>query len=165
MLGSNRDNLGKSLPSPQSLIIPRGQEPIGSWRGADNTFRDTWSTRFPRLRHQSELTEKAWENPVKGLGKENHNCLDTTYKEWEETERKSPLHSTLLPSPLSFPLSPIAFFFALSDYLRPWNRLAGCLITRPGFTLTASWISWSCAAKAINVPWSLCMTPERSRKW
>ena len=69
---------------------------------AAKTFRDTWSTCFPRLRHQSELTEKAWENAVKGLGKGNHNCLDTTDKDWEKTGRKSPLHATFLPSPLTF---------------------------------------------------------------
>ena len=69
---------------------------------AADTFRDTWSTCFPRLRHQRELTEKAWENAVQGLGKGNHHCLDTTDKDWEKTGRKSPLHSTFLPGPLSF---------------------------------------------------------------
>ena len=69
---------------------------------AADTFRDTWSTCFPRLRHQRELTEKAWENTVQGLGKGNHHCLDTTDKDWEKTGRKSPLHSTFRPGPLSF---------------------------------------------------------------
>ena len=86
---------------------------------AAKTFRDTWSTCFPRLRHQSELTEKAWENAVKGLGKGNLNCLDTTDKDWEKTraEKPSPFHLSSQSS--DFPFSTLAFSFARSDYLRP----------------------------------------------
>ena len=65
VLGSNRDNLGKSLPSPVSLIIPRGEYVSG------HVVCPFASDTSP-----GELTEKAWENAVKGLGKGNHNRLD-----------------------------------------------------------------------------------------
>ena len=57
VLGSNRDNLGKSLPSPVSLIIPRGE--YVSVHVVCPFASDT---------SPGELTEKAWENAVKGLG-------------------------------------------------------------------------------------------------
>ena len=98
---------------------------------AADTFRDTWSTCFPWLRHQRELTEKAWENTVQGLGKGNHHCLDTTDKDQEKTGRKSPLHSTFLPGPLSFLFLRslsflLVFFFRLPSLKRvswlPYNE-------------------------------------------
>ena len=58
MLGSNRDNLGKSLPSPVSLNIPRGEYVSG------HVFCP-----FASDTSQGELMEKGWENAVKGLGK------------------------------------------------------------------------------------------------
>ena len=65
MLESNRDNLGKSLPSPVSLIIPRGEYVSGQV-----------VCLFASDASPGELMEKAWENAVKGLGKGNHNRLD-----------------------------------------------------------------------------------------
>ena len=65
VLGSNRDNLGKSLPSPVSLIIPRGEYVSG------HVVCPFASDTSP-----GELTEKAWENAVQGPGKGNPNRLE-----------------------------------------------------------------------------------------
>jgi len=43
------------------LIIPRGQSVSG---------HVVFPARSPRMRHRSELTEKAWKNAVQGLGKD-----------------------------------------------------------------------------------------------
>lgn len=49
-----------------------------------------------------------------------------------------------------------------SKYNRMGNSLNYFCQSPKFLTLTASWISWSCAASAINVSWTLCMTSDRS---
>ena len=51
--------LGEALPSLLASLFR-----------AVYVFRVTWSKRFSsRIRHRNELTEKAWEDAVQGLGK------------------------------------------------------------------------------------------------
>ena len=81
--------------------------------------------------------------------------LDTQHCFQGEGERKESVHVGCLGK-----CSQVRNF--LNSFVQDCSWLP---YNEPCFTLTASWISWSCAAKAINVSWSLCMTSERSRKW
>ena len=56
---SAASGLGEALPSLLASLFR-----------AVYAFRVTWSERFSsRIRHRNELTEKAWEDAVQGLGK------------------------------------------------------------------------------------------------
>ena len=58
---------------PMSYLFPIVLRLKASSFRAVYAFRLTWSERFlSRIRHRNELAEKAWEDAVQGLEKEEH---------------------------------------------------------------------------------------------
>ena len=61
-----RPAFSKTLALSLGLIFPRGQSVSGHVVHAK-----MFPARSPRIRHRNELTERDWENAVRGLGNQN----------------------------------------------------------------------------------------------